>query len=199
MLVRNRMSKKVVKVDPQLSIADARKLLMKNRIRHLPVVEAQRLVGIVSDRDVLSAPPSARTISDVMTPKPIIVSPDVPVDEAARVLRAHKIDALPVVENKHLVGILTSMDILDAFVDLSGVTEPTYYLTVGGVESSEAERQVRLLIAQAHAYLRWMHRDSRKRSAPLRLRLEARRIDEIVTELEAAGFEVEGVVSSTRK
>jgi len=199
MLVRYRMSKKVVSVGPQVSLADATKLIGKHHIRHLPVMQAQRLIGIVSDRDLLSAPPGARTIREVMTPKPIAVSPDVPVDEAARLLRAHKIDALPVVENKQLLGIVTSMDILGAFVDLSGVTEPTYYLTLAGADGSEGERQVRLLITQKRGYIRWMHRDSRKRDATLRLRVEAKRIDDIVTELEAAGFEVEGVVSSTRR
>jgi acetoin utilization protein AcuB len=199
MLVRNRMSKRLVTADPQLSLAESRKLLSKNRIRHLPVVEAKRLVGIVSDRDLLSAPATARTIGEVMTPKPITIAPDVPVDEAARVLRAHKIDALPVIDNKQLLGIVTSTDILDAFVDLSGVTEPTYYLTVTGADTAEAERQIRMLILQYRGYIRWMHRDSRKRGAPLRLRVEVKRIEDLVTELEAAGFEVEGLVSSTRR
>ncbi len=197
MLVRYRMSPQPITAARGLPIAEARALLNKHRIRHLPVVQNHQLVGIVTDRDLRSAPASARTVSDVMTAKPVVIIPDAPVDEAARVLRAHKIGALPVVEGKRLVGILTETDVLDAFVDLSGVTEPTYHLTLTEVDVPDPEHRVREIVLGERGRLKWLHRNGRRRR--LYLRIKVKRVDDIVTQLEAAGFEVNAVVSSTRK
>ena len=199
MLVRDRMSTKVITAALDLSIAEARAIMDKHRIRHLPVVRQRQLLGIVTDRDLRSAPPGAQTVADLMTPKPVVVAPSDPVDEAAQVLRAHKFGALPVVEGKHLVGMLTADDVLDAFVDLSGVREPTYHLTIVGVENAAAERHIRQIIMQERAQLKWLHRDSRRHPAQADLRLKVQRIADVVTQLEAAGFEVSAVVSSTHK
>ena len=120
------------------------------------------------------------------------------VDEAARVLRTHKIGALPVVEKGTLVGILAGSDVLDAFVDLSGVAEPTYHLTLTG-DGPEMERRIRQVIERERGELKWLHRDRRQRPAQVHLRLKAQRIDDIVTELEAGGFEVQAVVAPPPK
>ncbi len=197
MLVRYRMSPQLITATRGLPITEARTLLNKHRIRHLPVVQSHQLIGIVTDRDLRSAPASARTVDDVMTVKPVVIIPDAPVDEAARVLRAHKIGALPVVEGKRLVGILTETDVLDAFVDLSGVTEPTYHLTLTEVDVPDPERRVREIVLGERGQLKWLHRNGRRRR--LYLRLKVKRVDDVVTQLEAAGFEVNAVVSSTRK
>jgi acetoin utilization protein AcuB len=199
MLVRDRMSTKVITAQLDLSIAEARAIMDRHRIRHLPVVSQRQLVGIVTDRDLRSAPPTTQTVADVMTPKPVVVAPSDPVDEAARVLRAHKFGALPVVQGKRLVGMLTADDVLDAFVDLSGVREPTYHLSIVCAEGVEAERHIRQIIIQEHGQLKWLHRDSRRHPTQVDLRLKARRIDDVVTQLEAAGFDVSAVVSSTHK
>ena len=195
MLVRDRMSTKVITAQLGLPIAEARAIMDKHRIRHLPVVHQRQLVGIVTDRDLRSAPTTTQTVADVMTPKPVVVAPGDPVDEAARVLRAHKFGALPVVAGKRLVGMLTADDVLDAFVDLSGVKEPTYHLTIVCAEGAEAERRIRQII-QERGQLKWLHRDSRRHPAQVHLRLKARRIDDVVTQLEAAGFDVSAMVSS---
>jgi len=198
MLVRNRMSHKVVTVEPPQSLADARALLHKHGIRQLPVVRRERLVGIVTDRDLRSAPAEAKTVADVMTAKPIAIGPNTPVDEAARVLRTHKIGALPVVESGNLVGILAGSDVLDAFVDLSGVAEPTYHLTLTG-DGPDMERRIRQVIDRERGELKWLHRNRRQQPAQVHLRLKARRIDDIVTELEAGGFEVQALVAPSPK
>jgi acetoin utilization protein AcuB len=199
MLVRDRMSRKVIGIERQRPTAEARALMQKHDIRQLPVIHQERLVGIVTDRDLRSAPASAETVADVMTPKPAVIGPNAPVDEAARLLRAHKIGALPVVENGKLIGILAGSDVLDAFVDLSGVAEPTYHVILTAADVPDAERQIRRVIEQERGELKWLHRDKRQRPPQLHLRLKARRIDDIVTELEAAGFEVCGVVGSSAK
>lgn len=197
MLVRDRMSRKVITVDPQRSVAEAQALLRKHAVRQLPVVREGRLVGIVTDRDLRAASAAVETVNQVMTGKPMVVGPNAPVDEAARVLRAHKIGALPVVEGKALIGIITASDVLDAFVDLSGVREPTYHLVVSADDDADAERRIRRVIEQHRGELKWLHRDRHRRPPQVHLRLKARRIDDIVTELEAGGFEVNALVGSS--
>ena len=194
MLVRNRMSSRVITVEPQQSLTEARSLLHRHNIRQLPVLRNGRLVGIITDRDLRGAGGKDATVADLMTPKPIVIGPNASVDEAARALTAHKIGALPVVDGGKLVGILASSDILDAFVDLSGVGEATYRIVLSGAKGKQAERQVREVVTQKHGELKWLHPDARHASK-LHLRLKSRRVDDIVTALEAAGFNVDALVA----
>jgi acetoin utilization protein AcuB len=194
MLVRNRMSSKVITVEPGQPIAQARALLHRHRIRQLPVLRKERLVGIITDRDLRGAATSAETVADVMTAKPMVIDPNASVDEAARQLRARKFGALPVVDGNKLVGILTASDILDAFVDLSGVGEATYRIMISGAKGRQAQQQVRQAITNTHGELKWLHPDSRDPSK-LHLRLKARHIDDVVTAIEAVGFEVDALVA----
>jgi len=194
MLVRNRMSSKVITIEPTQSLDAARALLHRHRIRQLPVVRKGRLVGIVTDRDLRGAGAKAATVADLMTAKPIVTAPDVSVDEAARVLTAHKIGALPVVDQGKLVGILASADILDAFVELSGVGEATYRIIISGAKGRLAERRVREVVTAQRGELKWLHADTRD-PGKLHLRLKTRRADDVVTALEAAGFNVDALVA----
>ena len=197
MLVRNRMSAKVITVEPEQSLTDARALLHRHRIRQLPVLRNGRLVGIITDRDLRGAGTKDSTVADLMTPKPMVIGPNASVDEAARVLTAHKIGALPVVDGGKLVGILGSSDILDAFVDLSGVGEATYRIVISGAKGKQAERQVREVVAQQRGELKWLHPDTRQPNK-LHVRLKAPRVDDVVTALEAAGFNVDALVAPAR-
>ena len=197
MLARNRMSKRLVTVDPGDSVADARALLAKHGIHHLPVVKEHRLLGIVTDRDVRSAAAKTKSIADIMTPKPMVIGPDTFVDEAARRLRRHRIGALPVVENGHLIGILTTADVLDAFVDLSGVREATTQMVIADAKGSKAPEQIRDAVRKARGEIKWLHRDAKDPSRLL-LRLKGPRIDDIEYALEAAGFTVDAVIGSSR-
>jgi len=196
MLVRYRMSKKVKVVQPQHTLAETRALLDRHRIRQLPVMRSKALVGIVTDRDLRSAPKAARTVQDVMTAKLFTASPDMPVDEAARILRQHKVNSLPVVEKNNLVGILTTSDVLDAFVDLSGVAEPTFLLMLEAGKRSD--REIRQVIERTPAEVKWIGRD-RQKPGRAHVRLKARRIDDIVDALEGAGFEVCSMVVPPRR
>ncbi len=197
MLVRNRMSPQVITVEAERSIEEARALLHKHRIRQLPVLSKRRLVGIITDRDLRGGGAKAATVADLMTPRPIVIGPNASVDEAARLLTTHKIGALPVVEGNILVGILASSDILEAFVDLSGVGEATYRMVISGAKGKQAAQRVRHVVETSRGELKWLHPDTRD-PAKLHLRLKARRIDDLVTSLEAAGFEVDALVAPSR-
>ena len=190
MLVKSRMTSQVRTVRPTLPIEEARHELLHHGVHHLPVTLDGRLVGIVSDRDLRSPPRKAQFVKDVMTTKPIVVSPALPVDEAARVMRKNQINSLPVVRNGKLVGILTASDVLEAFVDLSGVAEPSYHLLIMGKGSRRMEAQVREIIERYRGEISWLHYNRGHGETRVSVRLKGREGDDIATALRAGGFEV---------
>jgi acetoin utilization protein AcuB len=125
------MSASPTATGPKTSVSEAREVMRRKVIRHLLVTEGDRLVGIVTDRDIrLNLPSPATslsvweinylltklTVGDVMTKAVITVEPERPIEEAARLMLEHRIGALPVVSDGQLVGILTETDLLRAFV-----------------------------------------------------------------------------------
>jgi CBS domain-containing protein len=125
MRVRDLMTAKPITVEAEMPMLDARQQMVEERIRHLVVVEDTRVVGIVTDRDIrLNLPSPATslsvwemnyllsklTVGNVMSRSVLVVDPDRPVAEAARIMIEHKIGALPVVEAGRLVGIVTESD-----------------------------------------------------------------------------------------
>jgi acetoin utilization protein AcuB len=128
MLVQDVMQRGVVTVDPDAALPDVMRLLQRRGIRHLPVLDQGRLVGIISDRDVKAAASGAAR--DIMTRAVVTIAPMFPVEEAARIMVTRKISALPVTEGDRLIGIVTETDVLDLFVRAMGVTEPSSRLDV---------------------------------------------------------------------
>lgn len=140
MLVKDRMTHPVITAHPDLSLPDAIKKLRTENIRRLPVVDRQgRLVGIVSERDLLHAAPSAATslniwemhyllgkvtLEQIMTRDVITIADDTPIEEAARIMVDRKIGGLPVIANGELVGIITETDLFKVFLELLGAREP---------------------------------------------------------------------------
>jgi acetoin utilization protein AcuB len=128
MLVREVMTPDPVTVTPGTSVAEVRRLLGLHMFRHLPVVDGGRLVGIVSDRDVLVGDPRLtaslqalhsdllhgryRRASELQHAPVVTAAPDEELAVAAGRLRELRIGALPVVEDGRLVGILTTADCL---------------------------------------------------------------------------------------
>lgn len=131
--VRHMMSTDPLTVAPHVSVHQAHTLMQKRQIRHLPVVEEGRLVGMVSDRDIRLVLPSPATslavwevrhllakltVGEIMTRFVVTVTPDTTAAEAVRRLLRHKIGALPVLDNRQVLGILTRTDVLRAFLRL---------------------------------------------------------------------------------
>ena len=131
--VRDIMAVSPMTIAPSVSVQQARTLMQQRQIRHLPVLEDGRLVGIMSDRDLRLVLPSPATslskwelnhlltrltVGEVMTRFVVTVAPDLPVTEAVGRMLRHRIGALPVVEGRRVVGILTRTDVLRAFLRL---------------------------------------------------------------------------------
>ena len=135
MRIETWMKHPVHSAKPRDSILHARKLMEQQRVNQLPVVVDGRLVGIVTDRDLRDAFPSALEpprcragarqhgpdpaavpVEDVMTTNVLTLGPRDLVLDAARLMRRERIGALPIVDDTRLVGILTRSDLLDALV-----------------------------------------------------------------------------------
>lgn len=192
------MTAEVITVGPRDSLATARALMSRRRIHHLPVLTRQRLVGIVTDRDLRSAPASAKVVADIMSKEVISIAVNSYVDHAAQRLRRHRIGALPVLDKQRLVGILTSSDVLDAFIAVSGISRPTYELVLTGVQTASALERVREIVQQRRSEVKWMHRE-RQHASRVHLRLKTGHLDEIKDTLEAAGFTVTSVVATATR
>jgi acetoin utilization protein AcuB len=135
LLVKDSMTREIVTLSPDETAATALALCRERRIRHLPVLSAGRLVGIVSDRDLRSStpalgdPPRAAAlqqvlVEEVMAHEVVTALSDDPVEQAANTMRERRIGCLPVLEGDELVGIITASDMMDALVFLVGAHEP---------------------------------------------------------------------------
>ena len=139
------MSEGVLAVEINDAISVARQLIAKHRINQLPVLENERLVGIVTDRDIRDAYPTSlmightkeidkfaesHTVEEVMTHDVFTVEPETPLASAVALLRHHRIGSLPVLKGGQLIGIITRSDILDFVLD-------------GGVKSRTAQTKSR--------------------------------------------------------
>jgi acetoin utilization protein AcuB len=150
MLVRDYMSQPPIVISPKTPISDALKLMRERTIRRLPVVDpAGRLVGIVSDKDLLHAEPSPATslsiweltyllgritVEQVMTSDVLTVGPTTPLEEAAQIMVDRKIGGLPVVEADQVVGVITETDIFRVFALLLGAHEPGVRVTATAID-----------------------------------------------------------------
>ena len=147
LLVRDWMTEHLVTLSPEASVAEALTLCRKRRIRHIPILDAGRLVGIVSDRDLRDASPTLGDperakilqeirVADVMSREVITVDPQDSIENAAQQMYELKIESLPVVSEgavadagstvaeEEVLGIVTSSDVMRALVTLAGLPEP---------------------------------------------------------------------------
>src|SRR5512141_811370 len=144
MFVGERMSRPVISVTPDTPINDALAMFRKEHIRRAPVIKDGKLVGIVSERDLLNASPSPVTtlsvwemnyliskvtVKNVMTKKVITVERDTPIEEAARIMADKKIGGLPVISDDKVVGIITETDLFKVFLELMGARQKAIRVT----------------------------------------------------------------------
>jgi acetoin utilization protein AcuB len=130
MNVEDVMTAEVTALTADQSLFDVIEMFRTRRIRHAPVMDEGRLIGVVTDRDVKRATPSLHSgvgrdeyervlnttlVSQIMTREPLTVTPQTPVKEALKILIDEKIGALPVLNGGDLVGIVTEIDMLRAF------------------------------------------------------------------------------------
>ena len=146
MLVYERMSRHPLTVSPDTPVDAALKRMREERVRRFPVVEeGGKLVGIISEKDLLYAAPSPATslsiyelhylysrirVEQVMTRDVITIPEDAPLEEAARIMVDNKVGGLPVMREDKLVGIITETDIFKTFMEMLGARDQGLRLTL---------------------------------------------------------------------
>jgi acetoin utilization protein AcuB len=129
--VRDSMTREVITLGPEASAAEAWGVCQEAGIRHLPIIEAGRLVGLVSDRDLRDVSPPRGSggerdtlgwvrLRDIMSTDLATIAPLDTVEDAAREIYDRKIGCLPVVADGELVGIITSSDMMRTLIELVG-------------------------------------------------------------------------------
>ena len=196
MQVRNWMTEQVETVGLDDDVASVRERFRRRRIRQLPVMADGRMVGIITDRDVRSATDPKTAVAAAMSPDPITTTPGTPVEEAAALVRRHKIGALPVVEDGRLVGIVSESDLLQALVELCAVLEPTTLIELECAAGAEEIARIRRVVDKHGGRVVWLStapsEDGGQRVA-LRVRTAVGRSPE--QDLEEAGFRVVASIS----
>jgi len=139
MNVGRRMSHPVITVQPNTSITKVHELMTHEKIQQTPVVKDGKLIGIVSEKDILKAYPSPVTslsvweitsllekitVKDIMVEKVFTVNEDTPIEDAARMMVDNQISSLPVMRGKELVGIITKSDLFRIMFEMLGARNP---------------------------------------------------------------------------
>jgi acetoin utilization protein AcuB len=144
MFVGERMSRPVISVSPDSPINDVLAMFKKEHIRRAPVMKDGKLVGLVTETDLVNASPSSVTtlsiwemhyliskvkVKYVMSKKVITVNADTPIEEAARIMADKKIGGVPVLLEGKVVGIITETDLFKIFLELMGARQKALRVT----------------------------------------------------------------------
>ena len=144
MFVGERMSRPVISVSPDAPINEVLAMFKKEHIRRAPVIKNGKLLGIVSESDLLNASPSSATtlsvwelnyliskvtVTQVMTRKVVTVDENTPIEEAARIMADTKIGGLPVTSNGKIIGMITETDLFKILLELMGARQRALRVT----------------------------------------------------------------------
>jgi acetoin utilization protein AcuB len=208
MRIRDIMSSNVVAVSEDTSIHDARKIMKAHKIRRLPVLKKDKLVGLVTERMLLEASPSPATalsihelhyllakmtVKEIMVRNPFTISPDMPAEEALQLGQEKGFGAFPVVEDGKLVGIATESDIVRIMTKILGVREEGTRIDIrASKDFGNMQSIMEVLDRHKTVLLSMMTLPPKEGSEEwlIVLRLKSENADQVVKELTSAGFDV---------
>lgn len=208
MLVRDRMTPNPTTITTETSLKEALDLVRSNPFRHLPVLDENgKLVGIVTEKSLVYASPTPTTtlsvfevdyilsrtkIGQIIHDDVITVEPDLPIEEAARIMVDHRFGCLPVVKNDELVGIISDTDVFRVFVEGMGGGHPSLRVTV--VVPEEVGSLARITSAVVglggNIYSLGIFWGEQPKDRVVAFRLEGVDRDAVVKALEADGIQV---------
>ncbi|TWT14218.1 CBS and ACT domain-containing protein [Streptococcus sp. sy010] len=169
MAVKDFMTKKVVYVSPDTSVAHAADLMKEQNLRRLPVIENDKLVGLVTEGTMAEATPSKATslsiyemnyllnktkIRDVMIKDVISISPYATLEDAIYLMMKNKVGVLPVAENGIVSGIITDRDVFKTFLKVSGYGEEGVRVRLFLKDQAGAFEKVVKIFAEDHLNIR---------------------------------------------
>ena len=208
MLVKEKMTPQPIFITKETTLATALQLMRDNKIRRLPVLEGDKLIGIVTDRDLREVTPSPATslsmhelnyllaktkIGSILPKKNKVITIDANafLEEAALLMRDHKIGGIPVVEGDKLVGIITETNIFDAFIEIMGLRQEGFRITVKMCNDRPGIlAEITKTIAACGGNITHSNTIVRPGEATLTLRINQGSVEEIVGALTRLGYQV---------
>ena len=207
MRIRDIMSTNVVAVDEKTSIHDARKIMEAHKIRRLPVIKKDKLIGLVTMHMLLQASPSPATslsihelhyllarlkVKDIMVRKPYTISPDMAPEDAMQLGQEMGYGAFPVVENGKLVGMVTESDIARLMIRVLGVAKDSKRITIKALPAfGNMQKILEILDKNKVVLLSLMSfKESDENEWWIILRIDSAKADPVTKELVASGFNV---------
>ena len=208
--VRDAMTREVVTVGPEAGVNEAWGLCREKNIRHLPVVEGGRLVGIVSDRDLRDVSPPRGgqdqentlgyvRVRDIMSSRVVTAHPLDTIEHAARVIYENRFNCLPVCDEGDLAGIITSSDLVRTLVELVGAHGRGSWIEIEVPNQPGQLAQVTNVIKDRHVNISsvFLAPASRETYRTIVLRLETTDPSGVARSLEEAGYAVTATESTS--
>jgi acetoin utilization protein AcuB len=207
MRVRDIMSTNVIAVDEITSIQKARKIMEAHKIRRLPVMKKDKLVGLVTERMLLEAWPSSTrelsipelddllnkmTVKEIMVKEPYTISPDMPPEEVLKLGQEMGYGGFPVVEYGRLIGVVTESDVVRLMTRILGVTKKGKRITIKGNNIfGNMQKIMSILDRNKTVLLSLMSlEDPEEKEWLIVLRLKNEDVESIAEELKSVGFNI---------
>lgn len=216
MAVKDFMTRKVVYISPDTTIAHAAELMREQAIHRLPVIEDDKLVGLVTEGTIAEASPSKATslsiyemnyllnktkVRDVMIRDVITVSKFASLEDAVYLMYKNKVGILPVVDNDQMAGVITDRDVFAAFLHVSGYGEAgvrVRFLVEN--KAGELEKIIRLISEQGYNIISTVQIADKSGSVVIEVQIEGKVDSQYLSEIfEQAGIKVDSLVPTETK
>ena len=207
MFVINRMTKNPMTVTADTKVDEVAHLMKKHNFRRLPVVVDGKLVGFLSDSDLMRVAPSPATtlsryeinsllakicVRDIMKKDVVSVNVDATIEEAALIMYKNKIGGMPVVSNMGaVVGVITETDIFKTFVDVMGLADGKTRITLEVTDKIGVVKDIAEIFGQAGVSIDSLITCKKEDNKyEIVIRGDITNIDDIKAKLEAKGYKV---------
>ncbi len=205
MFVKSRMTGNPFTISSGDTAPMAVEMMEQHRVRHLPVVDDGRLVGIISHGDIAEAGPSKTTtlsagelqylwnkltVGKVMTRDPLTIDPHALLETAAGLMRDNKIEILPVLDGDQLVGVITESDIVDSYLELLGCRDHGARLAIEAVDAPGVLSELTAITARYGANITHLAVFRGAGLSTVLLGLNTHNTGQIEDDMTAAGFRV---------
>lgn len=207
MFVINRMTKNPMTVTADTKVDEVAHLMKKHNFRRLPVVDDGKLVGFLSDSDLMRVAPSPATtlsryeinsllakicVRDIMKKDVVSVNVDATIEEAALIMYKNKIGGMPVVSNMGVVvGVITETDIFKTFVDVMGLADGKTRITLEVTDKIGVVKDIAEIFGQAGVSIDSLITCKKEDNKyEIVIRGDITNIDDIKAKLEAKGYKV---------
>lgn len=207
MFVINRMTKNPMTVTADTKVDEVAHLMKKHNFRRLPVVDDGKLVGFLSDSDLMRVAPSPATtlsryeinsllakicVRDIMKKDVVSVNVDATIEEAALIMYKNKIGGMPVISNMGaVVGVITETDIFKTFVDVMGLADGKTRITLEVTDKIGVVKDIAEIFGQAGVSIDSLITCKKEDNKyEIVIRGDITNIDDIKAKLEAKGYKV---------